>query len=171
LGVAVQLVEALASAHVSGVTHRDLKPANVMVDRDYGVKVLDFGLAKVTRQAVASSSIELSRDVITETGAILGTVPYMAPEQIQGKGADHRSDIFSLGVIMHEMAVGHRPFRGVTSAEIMASILRDEPESIATSRPDLPAPLARIIGRCLSKQPDRRYSSTKDLLRELEILR
>ena len=171
LDLGLQLVDAITSAHAHGVIHRDLKPANVMVDRDSRLKVLDFGLAKLTRSIRDFDMAPPTTDLATQAGAVLGTAHYMSPEQIQGRPADHRSDIFSLGVILYEMATGRRPFQGGTSAEIVASILRDEPKPIVTMRPDLPAPLGRIVSRCLEKSQADRYPAANGLQRELQILR
>jgi len=168
--IALQLAAALTSAHPSGVTHRDLKPANVMIERNSTVKVLDFGLAKMNKTTLLADTTQLSSDIATQAGVIMGTVPYMSPEQIQGRAVDQRTDIFSLGVILYEMATGKRPFRGGTSADIAASILRDEPERISAQRPDLPTSLERIIGRCLVKDPTGRFLSAAAVQRELEIL-
>jgi Tol biopolymer transport system component len=171
LDTAVPLADALTAAHESGVTHRDLKPANVMLDQAGRVKVLDFGLAKLHRPDADVAASELTADLQTEHGAVLGTVPYMSPEQAEGKVVDARSDLFSFGVILYEMAVGERPFQGGSEASIVTSILRDVPAPVSDRKVELPADLDRIIRRCLEKDPDRRLQSAKDLRNELLDLR
>jgi non-specific serine/threonine protein kinase len=166
------LAEALAVAHERGITHRDLKPANVLFDRDGRPKILDFGLAKLHEDSNASEdepTAAPSSD-LTEAGAVLGTLPYMSPEQVQGRPADHRSDIFSLGAILYELATGERPFRGDTSADLISCILRDQPRELTELRADAPDHLRRIVRRCLDKDPGRRFQSARDLRIELEEL-
>jgi len=170
--VAVPLADALAAAHGKGITHRDLKPANVMVtDEGRAVKILDFGLAKFqVAEAGASTDSEAATVGMTRAGAVMGTVPYMSPEQIEGRALDHRTDIFSLGVVLHEMLAGERPFRGDSSAAVTSSILRDVPRLVTESRIELPRHLGRIVKRCLEKDPERRYQSALDVRNELEDL-
>jgi Tol biopolymer transport system component len=172
LRVGVNISDAIGAAHQRGITHRDLKPANVMVGSDGRVKVLDFGLAKLREaEAEYNGETRLPAGDLTGEGRIIGTVAYMSPEQAEGKPVDSRSDIFSLGVLLHEMAVGEKPFRGDTNVSIISSILKDTPSSITDLNPDLPAGLAKVIRRSLAKDPSRRYQSAIDLRNELEELK
>jgi TolB-like protein len=173
LGLAIPIVDALRAAHAQGITHRDLKPANIMITADGHVKVLDFGLAKLQREPLTAKTSEdlVESTGITREGDLLGTVNYMSPEQVDGRPIDARSDLFSFGVILHEMATGRRPFRGGGLASIMSAILRDDPPSVTELREDLPGDLGRIVQRCLEKDPDRRYPSAVELLEDLERLR
>ncbi|MGH9442490.1 MAG: protein kinase domain-containing protein [Thermoanaerobaculia bacterium] len=168
LDVAVQVADGLAKAHAAGIVHRDLKPENVMISKDGYVKILDFGLAKL----VETSSEELS-DLPTGTtpGMVMGTVGYMAPEQAAGRPLDFRADQFSLGAILYWLATGKRAFQRDTSAETLTAIIREEPQSISQIQPRTPAPLRWIIERCLNKNPEERYASTRDLARDLATLR
>lgn len=162
LGLALPLAEALGAAHGAGVVHRDLKPANVMVDGSGRVKLLDFGLA---RQDEAAGADDGAQDPsLTRHGLILGTLPYLSPEQVQGRRGDRLSDLFSLGVLLFEMATGRRPFRGETAPELFASILRDEAPRLRDLRPEAPAALDDLVARCLEKDPLRRPRSTDDVI-------
>jgi len=175
LGLAVQMADALAAAHRQGVTHRDLKPANMMVGEEGRLKILDFGLAKLRRELGGSDDRQpqalLQSETLTRERQILGTVPYMSPEQIEGRPLDPRSDLFSLGIILYEMATGQRPFSGDTWASLVSSILRDSPAPLSESRPDLPGDLGRIVSRCLQKDVGLRFQTATDLRNELNELR
>ncbi|MCL4846658.1 MAG: protein kinase [Acidobacteria bacterium] len=169
VAVATALADALATAHEKGIVHRDLKPANVMVTPDGRVKVLDFGLAKDLR---AGDSIEatLTSTGHTQAGVVMGTPAYMSPEQVAGRPVDQRTDLFSLGVLLYEMASGARPFRGDSSAELASAILRDTPRPLGEIRTDLPTDLARLIRRCLEKDPRQRIQTARDIVNELRQL-
>jgi non-specific serine/threonine protein kinase len=168
LDISVPLADALSAAHEKGIVHRDLKPANVMLDAGGRVKVLDFGLAKtaVEGQPTAGTATQLE----TEAGVVLGTVPYMSPEQVSAYATDSRTDVFSFGVMLYEMVTGMRPFAGDSSPAVMSAILRDVPPLVTEQRPDVPAHLARIVRRCLEKSPGDRYQTMKDVARELTDL-
>ena len=165
LEIAGALAEALAAAHEKGIVHRDLKPGNVMVTSEGRVKVLDFGLAK-DLGVEAASNATLTSVGHTQAGMVMGTPAYMSPEQVSGRPLDHRSDIFSLGVVLHEMATGHRPFEAASSAELVSAILRDHPPAVTDLRPDLPEDLARVIRRCLEKDPRHRLQTARDVSNE-----
>src|SRR5689334_2210797 len=156
LTYAVQIGEALSEAHSKGIVHRDVKAENIMVNSKNQIKVMDFGLAKL------KGSLKLTR-----TSSTVGTLAYMAPEQIQGGEVDARSDIFSFGIVLFEMLTGHLPFRGEHEAAMMYSIMNEEPESLQRHRPELPAELDRIIRRALEKDPAERYQHADDMVSEL----
>ena len=161
-----QIANALDAAHNKNMVHRDIKPANVFVTNSGNVKVLDFGLAKVA--LAISSDLDTASLSLTKSGELLGTIPYMSPEQAQGLPLDFRTDIYSLGVLIYEMAVGHRPFEGRTHAEIIAAILRDKPRNVQEIRADLPMGLQHVIELCLAKASIDRYRSVRDLRDAIE---
>ena len=168
---AAQAARGLAAAHEKGIVHRDLKPENLFVTKDGRVKVLDFGLAKLTQPeapAVEDATTVSRRG--TETGAILGTIGYMAPEQVRGERADARADLFALGAVLHELVTGRRAFRGATFVETGHAILNDEPEPLETRSGDLPAGLEAVVRRCLEKNRGERFQSAQDLAFDLERL-
>lgn len=171
LGLATQLAGAVAVAHKHSIVHRDLKPANVMVGAQDRVKVLDFGLAKPLDNRDLEAETLLPSRELTGAGRIVGTVSYMSPEQAEGRAVDERSDVFSIGVMLYEMATGERPFTGDSSLSILSAILRDTPRPLAEIKPTLPRELSRVIRRCLAKDPDERYQSAADLRNDLEDLR
>jgi Tol biopolymer transport system component len=164
--IAIPLVDALAAAHQQGIAHRDLKPANIMVSESGRVKVLDFGLAQAEFSGRDRGAV-LTRSA-TQDGRVVGTPAYMSPEQAEGKTIDARSDIFSLGIVFYEMLTGERPFVGGTAASIVSSILRDTPRSASDLQPAIPRELARLVHRCLAKNPIDRYQSAIDLRHALE---
>jgi adenylate cyclase len=186
--VGIALADALAAAHETGIIHRDLKPANIMIAKDGRVKVLDFGLAKLAHvgteggvpagaspgganlSAVATGKMSPGGP-LTTAGLVMGTVPYMSPEQVGGEVVDGRTDIFSLGIVLYELATGRRPFEGKNNAETLSSILRDAPKPLTDSRQDAPRHLARIIEHCLQKEPRDRFQTARDVYNELRALR
>ena len=170
LRLGTQIAEALAAAHQKGIIHRDLKPGNIMINAEGRTKVLDFGLAKLLSEDSDPNVSRAATRYQTEEGMILGTLPYMSPEQVQGKRVDHRTDIFSLGTILYEMVTGTRPFFGETYADLISSILRDTPEKITRLKPDVPELIQRIIHRCLMKDPADRCDSAEEVANELRVL-
>jgi predicted ATPase len=167
LEIAVQVAEGLTKAHEAGIAHRDLKPENLMVSRDGFVKILDFGLSKL----VSAQGESDCGTTLTLAGMILGTVGYMSPEQAAGQPVDFRADQFSLGLVLYEMVAGKRAFQRGTAVETQAAILLEQPAAVGMHNPDAPAPLCWAIERCLAKDPDKRYASTRDLARELATIR
>ena len=171
LDYVAQAAEGLAAAHAKGIIHRDLKPENLFVTKAGGVKVLDFGLAKLMGGEVSVSETT-SPGTMTSPGAILGTTAYLSPEQIRGESVDARTDVFSLGIVLYEMLCGGRPFDGRTSADVMSAILGQDTPALAVVRPGAPPQLAWLLRRCLAKDPDRRFQTSLDVRNEVEdILR
>jgi serine/threonine-protein kinase len=171
LDVAVQASSALAAAHDAGILHRDIKPENIMVRPDGLVKVLDFGLAKLTEGPRAEREAPRVEAERTESGVVMGTVRYMSPEQARGEKTDMRSDIFSLGVVLYEMATGRLPFAGATTSDVVAAMLTRDATPLGEYRPDAPPELERIARRCLEKERERRYGATRELLADLARLK
>ena len=173
LDVAVQVAGALAAAHSAGIIHRDIKPENIMVRPDGLVKVLDFGLAKLT-ETQAPSTDSGARTIAradTDPGTVMGTAAYMSPEQARGQKVDARTDIFSLGVVIYEMIAGRAPFEGETASHVIVSILEKEPAPLKRFSPDTPSELERIVTKALAKDRDERYQTVKDLLIDLKTLK
>ena len=172
LELGTQIAEGLAAAHAAGIVHRDLKPANVMVSKHGYVKILDFGLAKlVTPESHEVSGLQTAAGDATRPGMVMGTAGYMSPEQAAGRAVDFRSDQFSFGSILYEMATGKRAFERGTTAETLTAIIREEPDPVSQSNAKVPAPVRWIIERCLSKDPEDRFGTTKDLARDLASIR
>ena len=169
--IGAQIAEGLAKAHAAGLVHRDLKPENVMISSDGFVKILDFGLAKLAPlEAAGSQSLAETAEQRTAAGILLGTVGYMSPEQASGMPLDHRSDQFALGAILYELASERKAFQRTSVAETLAAILREEPPPLSSIASRVPETLSRIVARCLAKNPQERYDSTRDLARDLKCI-
>jgi Tol biopolymer transport system component len=172
LEVAVQIARGLAAAHQKGIVHRDLKPENLFLTQDGRLKILDFGLAKLTRAQGVGSETDSTHTLATGTlpGQVLGTVGYMAPEQVRGEAVDHRADLFNFGAILYEMLSGQRAFRRNSDVETVHAIVKEEPSGLADLNPPIPTALQRIVRHCLEKSPQERYQSASDIAFDLEML-
>src|SRR5215467_7937031 len=167
---AVQIAKGLAAAHEKGIVHRDLKPENVFLTRDGRVKILDFGLAKLKPETVESGQTDMQTISGTQPGVVLGTMGYMSPEQVRGKAADRRSDLFAFGTILYEMLSGQKAFRGDTAADTITAILTKEPPELSQTNKDVHPGLDRIVRHCLEKNPEERFESARDVAFDLEAL-
>src|SRR6202051_2004254 len=167
---AIEIADALDKAHRKGITHRDLKPGNIMLTKS-GTKLLDFGWAKLKQEvapAIPDSQLPTMKSAITSEGTILGTLQYMAPEQVEAGAVDARTDIFAFGAVVYEMATGRKAFEGKTSASVMAKILETDPPSMSSLQPMTPPALDRVVKTCMAKEPDERWQTASDLCRELK---
>src|SRR5712691_125916 len=170
--IAAQIADGLAKAHEGGIVHRDLKPENLMLSQEVLVKILDFGLAKLGPLQGEDPSEMPTRDRCqTRPGEVLGTFGYMSPQQASGQPLDFRTDQFSFGLVLYEMVTGKRALQRSTEMETLLAILQEEPEPIGSLNPEVPAPLCWAVERCLAKEPEKRYASTRDLARELTAIR
>src|SRR5713101_3842817 len=168
---ALQMAHGLAAAHEKGIVHRDLKPDNVFITNDGRVKILDFGIAKLTQPDGSLSQTEIpTRRADTDPGVVMTTVGYMSPEQVKGRPVDHRSDIFSFGAILYEMLSGRRAFHGESAADTMSAILKEDPPDLSDTNQNISPALERLVNHCLEKNPEERFHSASDLAFALEAI-
>ena len=170
LSIATQVADALAEAHAHGIIHRDIKPSNIIITPRGQAKVMDFGLAKAMPSGAALDTDADTQSLLTAPGVILGTVPYMSPEQVRGERTDARSDIFSFGVVLYEMLSGRQPFASESAAATASAILTKEPLPLARFAPDMPEELQRMVRKCLEKDREQRYQTARDLAIDLKNL-
>src|SRR3989454_8075379 len=171
IGYALGIVHGLAAAHEKGIVHRDLKPDNIFITKDWRVKILDFGIAKLTQAEGSQSQTDIpTRRVDTDPGVVMGTVGYMSPEQVRGQKVDHRSDIFSFGAILYEILSGRRAFHRESTADTISAILKEHPPELSETNQRIAPALERLVNHCLEKNPEERFHSASDLAFELEAL-